>query len=307
MNKENIADIYELSPLQQGILFHSICEPETAVYFIQLCYRLRGNLNVTAFEQAWQQVVARHTILRTGFYWEKLEKPLQVVYKQIPVIIQYHDWRNEPGFEDDQKLAAWLAKDRKEGFNLAQVPVMRWHLIQRGEDDYYFVWSKHHLILDGWSTALVLKEVLEIYQSLCQEKSFALSDPLPYGNYIGWLQQQDLSNAQEFWQKNLQGVKNPTSFEIRLGEEESARQKELSLKLSHSTTAKLQLLAKENHLTLNTLVQGAWALLLNRYTSETDLVYGVTVSGRPTNLTGAESMVGLFINTLPVRVQIETE
>ncbi|MBW4537463.1 MAG: amino acid adenylation domain-containing protein [Pleurocapsa minor HA4230-MV1] len=307
MNKENIADIYELSPLQQGILFHSICEPETGVYFIQLCYRLRGNLNVTAFEQAWQQVVARHTVLRTGFYWEKLEKPLQVVYKQVPVSIQHHDWRNETDFKNDQKLAAWLAKDRQEGFNLAQAPVMRWHLIQRGEDDYYFVWSKHHLILDGWSTALVLKEVLEIYQSLCQEKSFALSDPLPYSNYIGWLQQQDLSNAQEFWRKNLQGVKNPTSLEIRLGEEESARQGELSLKLSHSTTAKLQLLAKENHLTLNTLVQGAWALLLNRYTSETDLVYGVTVSGRPTNLTGAESMVGLFINTLPVRVQIEAE
>jgi surfactin family lipopeptide synthetase C len=306
MNKENIADIYELSPLQQGILFHSICEPETGVYFIQLCYRLRGNLNVTAFEQAWQQVVARHPVLRTGFYWEKLEKPLQVVYKQVPVIIQYQDWGNR-GIGDKEKLAVWLAKDRQESFNLAQAPVMRWHLIRGGEDDYYFVWSKHHLILDGWSTALVLKEVLEIYQSLCQEKSFALSDPLPYGNYIGWLQQQDLSNAQEFWQKNLQGVKNPTSFEIRLGEEESGRQKELSLKLSHSTTAKLQLLAKENHLTLNTLVQGAWALLLNRYTSETDLVYGVTVSGRPTNLTGAESMVGLFINTLPVRVQIETE
>jgi amino acid adenylation domain-containing protein len=320
MNKENIADIYELSPLQQGILFHSICEPETGVYFIQLCYRLRGNLNVTAFEQAWQQVVARHTVLRTGFYWEKLEKPLQVVYKQVPVIIQYQDWETgglgetgrlgdwgNRGIGDKEKLAAWLAKDRQEGFNLAQAPLMRWHLIRGGEDDYYFVWSKHHLILDGWSTALVLKEVLEIYQSLCQKKSFALSDPLPYSNYIGWLQQQDLSNAQEFWRKNLQGVKNPTSFEIRLGEKESGRQKELSLKLSHSSTAKLQLLAKENHLTLNTLVQGAWALLLNRYTSETDLVYGVTVSGRPTNLTGAESMVGLFINTLPVRVQIEAE
>ena len=170
MNKENIADIYELSPLQQGILFHSICEPETGIYFIQLCYRLQGNLNLSAFEQAWQQVITKHTILRTAFYWEKLEKPLQVVYKQVPVKIQFEDWSNEEGKEE---LETWLAKDREKGFNLSQAPLMRWHLIRLAEDDYYFVWSKHHLILDGWSTALVLKEVVEIYESLCQGKSFS--------------------------------------------------------------------------------------------------------------------------------------
>jgi surfactin family lipopeptide synthetase C len=318
VNKKDIADIYELSPLQQGILFHSICEPEIGVYSIQLCDRLRGNLNVVAFEQAWQQVVARHTILRTAFYWEKLEKPLQVVYKQVPVNIKVEDWETE-----EQELEAWLAKDRQAGFNLSQAPLMRWHLIRRGEDDYYFVWSKHHLILDGWSTALVLKEVVEIYESLCQSKHPNLDAATPYKQYIAWLQQQDLAQAQKFWQTKLQGIKTPTPLGIgRQGDGEigraggnasshgacstPARGEEL-LKLSASTTEQLQLLAKENQLTLNTIVQGAWALLLNRYSSETDLVYGVTVSGRPPHLVGAESMVGLFINTLPVRVQIETE
>ena len=303
MNKENIADIYELSPLQQGILFHSICEPETGVYFIQLCYRLQGSLDLSAFERAWQQVVNKHSVLRTAFYWEKLEKPLQVVYKQVPVKIQFEDWSNE-----ENQLETWLAKDRDKGFNLSQAPLMRWYLIRRAENDYYFVWSKHHLILDGWSTALVLKEVVEIYESLCQGKSFSLTDTLPYREYIAWLQQQDLTQAKKFWQSQLQGIKTPTSLGIgREGGKETRGRKEVSLKLSPATTQQLQLLARENQLTLNTLVQGAWALLLNRYSSETDIVYGVTVSGRPTELIGAESMVGLFINTLPVRVTIATE
>jgi surfactin family lipopeptide synthetase C len=313
MNKKDLEDIYELSPLQQGILFHSICEPETGVYFIQLCYRLRGNLNLAAFEQAWQQVVARHTILRTAFYWEKLEKPLQVVYKQVPVRIEQEDWRESGDWEtrrdgEKKQLEAWLEVDRKKGFNLSQAPLMRWHLIRCAEDDYYFVWSKHHLILDGWSTALVLKEVVQIYESLCQSKHPDLNNLIPYKEYIGWLQQQDLSQAKQFWQTKLLGIKTPTPLEMgRLGDEENGRLNEEFLKLSPATTAALQSLTREQQITLNTIVQGAWALLLDRYSSETDIVYGVTVSGRPTNLTGAESMVGLFINTLPVRVQIETE
>ncbi|HEY9767129.1 MAG TPA: amino acid adenylation domain-containing protein [Coleofasciculaceae cyanobacterium] len=307
MNKENIADIYQLSPLQQGILFHSICEPETGVYCIQLGYRLRGNLNVKAFEQAWQQVVARHTVLRTAFHWEKLEKPLQVVYRQVPVSIQFEDWGTKR-LEDEETLAAWLEKERKVGFNLAQAPLMRWHLIRCAEDDYYFVWSKHHLILDGWSTALVLQEVVQIYQTLCQSKQPSLDTIIPYRQYIAWLQEQDLSQAQQFWQTSLQGIKTPTPLGVgKQGDGEIGQRDEASFKLSSATTAALKSLAKENQLTLNTIIQGAWALLLHRYSSETDIVYGVTVSGRPTNLTGAESMVGLFINTLPVRVQIEAE
>ncbi|BAZ43879.1 amino acid adenylation domain-containing protein [Chondrocystis sp. NIES-4102] len=296
MKKENIEDIYQLSPLQQGILFHTLCEVETGIYLIQLCYRLQGELNLKAFEQAWQKVVDRHTILRTSFHWEKLEQPLQVVSKQVPIKIQFEDWS-----EQEDKLETWLERERNQSFKLNQAPLMRWTIIRRGQDDYYFVWSKHHLILDGWSTALILKEVIEIYQKQARTDL----EPIPYREYIAWLQQQDLTQAKNFWKTQLQGIKTPTSLIIgREANKETGKKEEVVFKLAATTTKNLQKLAQENQLTLSTIIQGAWALLLQRYTSDADIVYGVTVAGRPSNLSGAERMVGLFINTLPVRVKI---
>ncbi|MCC5648475.1 amino acid adenylation domain-containing protein [Nostoc sp. XA013] len=310
MKADNIQDIYELSPLQQGILFHSLYAPESAVYFVQLCYSLKGNLNVVAFEQAWQEVVKRHTVLRTAFYWENLEKPLQVVHREVKVSLVQYDWRDINQNEQSQKLQEFLESDRTCNFDLTQPYLMRLNLIRYNDDCYYFVWSKHHLILDGWSTALVLKEVVEIYQSLYQGKNLPLILDTSFGDYIGWLQQQDLNKAKDFWQQLLQGVTAPTPL-INLTTQDSFKQPEKYnqqvIKLSQTTTATLQSLARQNQLTLNTFVQGAYALLLSRYSRETDVVYGVTVSGRPADLVKAESMVGMFINTLPVRVKIDSK
>ncbi|MBE9004885.1 amino acid adenylation domain-containing protein [Fortiea sp. LEGE XX443] len=318
MKAENIQDIYELSPLQQGILFHSLYAPESAVYFVQLCYSLKGNFNVVAFERAWQEVVKRHTVLRTAFYWENLEKPLQVVHREVEVSLIQHDWRDINSNEQSQKLQDFLESDglrpakgdRTCNFDLTQPCLMRLNLIRCTDDYYYFIWSKHHLILDGWSTALVLKEVVGIYQLLCQGKDLPLVLESSFGNYIGWLQQQDLNKAKEFWQQSLQGFTAPTPL-INLNSENSSNQpdkyNQQLIKLSQTTTAALQSLARQNQLTLNTLVQGAYALLLSRYSREIDIVYGVTFSGRPADLAKAESIVGMFINTLPVRVKIDAE
>ncbi|MBD0385362.1 MAG: non-ribosomal peptide synthetase, partial [Nostoc sp. C3-bin3] len=310
MKADSIQDIYELSPLQQGILFHSLYASESAVYFVQLCYSLKGNFNVVAFEQAWQEVVNRHTVLRTAFYWENLEKPLQVVHREAKISLIQQDWRDIKPNEQPQKLQEFLESDRTANFDLTQPCLMRLHLIRCNDDCYYFIWSKHHLILDGWSTALVLKEVVEIYQSLYQGKNLPLILDTSFGDYIGWLQQQDLKKAKDFWQQSLQGVTAPTPL-INLNTQGSFKQPEKYnqqvIKLSQTTTATLQSLARQNQLTLNTLVQGAYALLLSCYSRETDVVYGVTVSGRPADLVNAESMVGMFINTLPVRVKIDAE
>lgn len=310
MKADNIQDIYELSPLQQGILFHSLYAPESAVYFVQLCYSLKGNFNVVAFEQAWQELVNCHSVLRTAFYWENLEKPLQVVHREVEVSLIQHDWRDINPNDQSEKLQEFLKSDRTCNFDLTQPYLMRLNLIRCTHDSYFFVWSKHHLILDGWSTALVLKEVVEIYQSLCQGKNLPLVLESHFGNYISWLQQQDLNKAKEFWQQSLQGFTAPTPL-INLNNEKLSNQpgkyNQQVIKLSQTTTAALQSLARQNQLTLNTLVQGAYALLLSRYSRETDVVYGVTVSGRPADLVNAESIVGMFINTLPVRVKIDAE
>jgi amino acid adenylation domain-containing protein/non-ribosomal peptide synthase protein (TIGR01720 family) len=327
MKAEKIQDIYELSSLQEGILFHSLYAPESAVYFVQLCYSLKGNFNVLAFERAWQEVVNRHSVLRTAFYWENLEKPLQVVYREVKLSLIQHDWRDINSNDQPQKLQEFLESDglrlakgdcaertaggnRTCNFDLTQPCLMRLNLIRCNDDFYYFVWSKHHLILDGWSTALVLKEVVEIYQLFCQGKNLPLGLESFFGDYIGWLQQQDLNKAKEFWQQSLQGFTAPTPL-INLNNQNSSNPPEKYnrqiIKLSQTTTAALQSLARQNQLTLNTLIQGAYALLLSRYSRETDVVYGVTVSGRPADLVNAESMVGMFINTLPVRVKINAE
>jgi amino acid adenylation domain-containing protein len=310
MKAENIQDIYELSPTQQGILFHSLYSPESGVYFVQLCFTLHGLLNVVAFDRAWQQVVARHTALRTSFYWENLDKPLQVVHQQVNLPFEQYDWRGMAAGEQQKQLEAFLERDRKQSFDLSQAPLMRLTLIRVADDSYQLVWSKHHLILDGWSTALVFKDVIEHYQALCKGQNLPFAPSRAYGDYIAWLQQQDLSKAEKFWRQALSGIQAPTpliSLKVDISPDQKEEYDEQQIKLSTQTTTALQSLARQHQLTLNTVVQGAWALLLSRYSGESDVVYGNTVSGRPVDLAGAESMVGLFINTLPVRVTLDAE
>jgi surfactin family lipopeptide synthetase C len=309
MKTENIQDIYQLTPLQHGVLFHSLYAPDTPVYFIQLCYSLRGNLNAIAFERAWQEVVARHTILRTAFYWEDLEKPLQVVNQNVRIVLQQYDWRVNQE-EQEQQLQDFLESDRAQGFDFSEAPLMRLSLIHCGDDLYYFVWSKHHLILDGWSTAIVLKEVVELYQAIAQDKEVTLVYKNDYKNYIKWLQKQDSSQTEAFWRQVLNRFKAPTYLKnIQLDSvfNQDKKYENQSIKLSKTTTEALQTFARSHKLTLNIVMQGAWAILLSRYSSQEDIVFGITVSGRPTDLLGSESMVGMFINTLPTRVKVNPE
>lgn len=311
MRLDTIEDIYELSPTQQGILFHSLYAPNTGMYVTQLSCTLQGNINPTALEQAWQLAIKRHTILRTAFQWEGLEKPLQVVYRQVSLTLEQHDWRNLPLTQQHTKLDSYLQQDRQQSFNLAAAPLMRLALIQLTDDIYQFVWSKHHIISDGWSTALVLKQVLDAYTTLSQQQALPTVHSRPFKNYIAWLQRQESSQAEAYWQQTLKGFTAPTSLRVERQVEELPRQgeryHEQQFQLSSSTTAALQSLARQHQLTLNTIVQGAWAILLSRYSGEADIVFGAAVSGRPAELPGSESMVGLLINTLPVRVQVSGE
>ncbi|MEH2307103.1 amino acid adenylation domain-containing protein [Nostoc sp.] len=297
----NIEDLYELSPMQQGMLFHTLYAPESEVYFEQLLCILSGKLNFTAFQQAWEQVVARHPILRSSFYWEEIEKPLQMVSKQVNLPWEELDWRNFTPDEQQQHLEDFLKCDRQKGFELDVAPLMRFTIICLGEETYQFIWSHHHILFDGWSMQIILKEVLAFYEAHQRGEHVGGINVRPYREYIQWLQQQDSDRAKKFWQQTLQGFETPTSL---IGNREERIYDEKTFQLSQTVTDKLQFLARQHHLTLNNLVQGAWALLISRYSGESDVVFGATVSGRPPTLAGVDAMVGLLINTLPIRVQV---
>ncbi|QLE51261.1 amino acid adenylation domain-containing protein [Nostoc sp. C057] len=304
----NIEDLYELSPMQQGMLFHTLYAPESEVYFEQLLCILQGKLNFPAFQQAWEQVVARHPILRSSFYWEEIEKPLQMVSKQVNLPWEELDWRHFTPDEQQEHLENFLKCDRQKGFELDVAPLMRFTIIQLEDYTYQFIWSHHHILFDGWSMQIILKEVLAFYEAHQRGEHLRLQHVRPYREYINWLQQQDIDQAKNFWQQTLQGFEVPTPLIGNRGQGTGNRgletYNEQRFQLSQTVTEKLQYAARQYHLTLNNLVQGAWALLISRYRGESDVVFGATVSGRPPTLVGVDSMVGLLINTLPIRVQI---
>ncbi|WP_427156900.1 condensation domain-containing protein [Aliinostoc sp. HNIBRCY26] len=310
MNTENIEDIYELSPLQHGILFHCVYGSEVTLYFSQLgfTFKVRNSLNFAAFERAWQEVVARHTMLRTGFYWEDIDKPLQVVYRHVELPIKQLDWRGIETTEQQKRLDDFLVRDREQGFDLSQAPLMRVTLIRFDDHTYQFIWSSHMIIVDGWSSPLVIKEVIELYIAYSQGQNIDLGKGSVFREYIAWLRRQDSSQAEEFWRRMLKGLKAPTPLKNLYVDNlynPEARYDEPQIKLSKATTAKLQSIARQHRLTINVIAQAVWVLLLSRYTCKTEIVYGCTVSGRPVDLKGSESMVGMLINTLPVRVKVD--
>jgi len=307
MGKGNVEDFYPLSPMQQGMLFHTLYSPNSGVYFEQLTCTLGKLANAQAFKQAWQQVTDRHPILRTSFVWEGLKEPVQVVYRQVQLPWEECDWQGLAPAAQQQQLETFLKSDRERGFDMRQPPLMRMTLIKLAKDTYYFIWSHHHLLLDGWSNPAILTEVFDFYQAELNGEQLSLPRPRPYRDYIVWIQQQNLSEAESFWRQRLQGFTAPTPLPIErdfgsAAGEESDRQQQILLPVA--TTAALRSLARQQQLTLNTVVQGAWGLLLSRYSGEEDIIFGTVVSGRPPDLAGVESMVGLFVNTQPARVKI---
>ncbi|KZL47817.1 non-ribosomal peptide synthetase [Nodularia spumigena CENA596] len=307
---QSIEDLYELSPMQQGMLFHTLYAPESEVYFEQLLCILSGELNFPAFQKAWEQVVARHSILRSSFFWEEIEKPLQMVSKQVDLPWEKMDWRHLTSDEQQKNLENFLVSDRHKGFDLNQAPLMRFTIIQLGEKTYQFIWSHHHILFDGWSMQIVLKEVFALYEANQRGEHLRLSPVRPYKEYIEWLQQQDIEKAKQFWQQTLKGFETPTLIgnrEQRTGNSSKRIYQEKRFQLSQTVTEKLQVAARQHHLTLNNLVQGAWGLLISRYSGEKDVVFGATVSGRQPVIENIESMVGLLINTIPTLVKIDNQ
>ncbi|HKV07313.1 MAG TPA: amino acid adenylation domain-containing protein, partial [Thermoanaerobaculia bacterium] len=308
--KKNVEDLYPLAPAQQGMLLYLLISGAgSEVFFDQFASTMAGRLNPSAWRRAWQTVVDRHPALRTLFLWEKREQPLQVVRRTVEMPWQELDWSDLPLPEREARWAAFLHDDAKQGFDLGQAPLTRAAVIRWDGETWKFVWSFHHLVLDGWSMTLVLGEALSLYQAYSRGEELSLAPARPYRDYISWLQRRDMDKARDFWRHILAGFTSPTPLafdgtatgEDRTSMASAAR----GVLLPAEKKQALEAFARQHQLTLNTLLQGAWALLLGRYADRSDVVFGGIVSGRPYDLDGVESMVGMFINVLPVRVQVD--
>jgi amino acid adenylation domain-containing protein/non-ribosomal peptide synthase protein (TIGR01720 family) len=292
---QEIEDLYPLSPMQQGMLFHSLQVPE--LYVTQIRVDVDG-LDAGRFARAWEAAVEAHAILRTGFLGQD-DRPLQLVRRRAPSPVQQLDWRGKPDLE--QALADLAASDRARGFDLAAPPLLRVLLVRTAEDRHRLILTSHHLLLDGWSTSRLIGEVLTRYHG----KTPALPSGR-YRDYIAWLGQRNQAADQGFWRERLSGVEEPTLLASALpaaavpAPEAQPGHDSRKLRLDATATDALKAFARREHVTLNTLVQGAWALLLSRITGQRRVVFGATVSGRPAELRDAEALLGLFINTLPV-------
>lgn len=311
-DEEEIEDIYSLSPLQQGMLFHSLYDSGigTGVYFVQIGCELHGALQVENFKHAWERVISRHKILRTEFLWDSLEEPVQIVRKKVDIVWQQEDWRHYSAQAQDEKWRAFLKQDWQRGFDMKRAPLMRFALFQAGGESFRFVWSSHHILMDGWCASILLAEALSGYTALCKREELQLEEPRPYRDYIRWLRRQDEKAAEAFWREELKGFGAPTRLRLEEARELPPGAEpygETALAASSEVVKKLEELARLSRVTLNTVVQGAWAFLLSCYSGERDVVFGAVAAGRSAPVKGIEGIVGLFINSVPARVQVQPE
>lgn len=302
---ENVEDVYSLAPIQEGLVYHTISDPASGVFVDQVSCVLVGDLDLVTFKHSWALTVARHTSLRTCFLWDGLDEPLQVVREQIGIPWVQEDWSDLGPHDQNQRLTRLLHDDRRRGFDLSEAPLMRMTLARLAPQCWRWVWTFHHLISDGWSTSIILKEVFSAYGAK-REGTGSPPPPFQYRDYIAWHAQQDLAQAEPFWRGELGEFSTPTRLNTiqPAPATEGAPTRQSKRSLDTSTTQALSSLAKNHRVTLNTVMQGAWGLLLSRYAHDDDVVFGVTVSGRPPQLPGIEGAVGLFINTLPLRARI---
>jgi amino acid adenylation domain-containing protein/non-ribosomal peptide synthase protein (TIGR01720 family) len=298
-----VEDFYSLSPLQEGLLFQSLFDPDAEPYFCQVRLQFTGALDIEAFRQAWFALSRRHVVLRSVFLHEDLPRPIQVVLKENPPDVRFGDLRH---LEDGDR-AAWLERfcldDRGRGFDLQRGPLLRVSVFRERDSDYHIIWSYHHLLIDGWCLAILQRDFVEFYDALREGRPPRLPGAAPYRDYIRWLGLQDRNAARQFWRDYLDGYAHLAAVPAFARNPDLPRSlAERTLVLEVEQSARLADFAARTGVTLNAVVLSLWGLLLARYNDCDDVVFGSIVSGRPSELPGVEEIVGLFICAVPVRV-----
>ncbi|MGW7276689.1 condensation domain-containing protein, partial [Streptomyces sp. NPDC054864] len=308
MKRANIEDLLPLSPLQEGIFFHSLYdEGQGDVYTVQMAISLRGKLESAALKVAAEALLARHASLRVRFRHRKSGQPIQMVMRDAELPWREVDLRDLPAEESEAELARILAEDRAQRFNMAKAPLLRCTLVRVADDMHHLVWSNHHILLDGWSNSVLFRELFTLYRARTEGESDVAPLPFapPYRDYLTWIAGQDTESAESAWSEALAGLDGPTRLADAEKGQAAATPERHSVRLPQDLTDSLNALTRSCQVTLNTLMQGSWSLLLSKMTGRSDVVFGATVAGRPPEIPGVESMVGLFINTVPVRVRLD--
>ncbi|EST38512.1 hypothetical protein N566_06925 [Streptomycetaceae bacterium MP113-05] len=301
-----IEDIYPLTPMQSGMLFHSLAEP--GAYFEQMTFVLDGVRDPQLLARAWQLIADHTEVLRSSLVWKDTERPLMMVGRQVEMPITHLDWRGLTADKQEEAVREFLAEDRLRSVDLSVAPLMRLALIQLSDSSVRLVCAFHHVLLDGWSTFDLLTQTYSAYAALAAGQEPVLPARRPFRAYVDWLERQDLSEAGAYWREMLAGFEVPTALPYARHHESAQKTGSNGRRfrrLSPQVSQELFAFARRHRLTVNTVLQGAWALLLARHAGEQDVVFGATVSGRPAELAGAESMVGMLINTLPLRIEID--
>ncbi len=304
-------DLYPLTPFQQGMLFHVLDTFGAGMYLNQQRYTLRGELDLAAFKEALQGVMNRHQILRTSFVLSAPGGPLQVVYRRLNLPWAMHDWSELPRAEAAERFDELMRTDFQLGFDLQRAPLMRMILVRLEPDLYEFIWSFHLLLMDGWSMQVMLRELLTLYYGLVSGQPAQLPPPILYRDFIKWLQQQPEDQAEIYWRKTLSGFPNSTAVGFDRTPlpdvPEDPNFKETIVLLDEDSSDQVRAFATHQRLTLNTLIQGAWALLLSRRSGSDDVLFGTVVSGRSATIPRIDSAVGVFVNALPTRVRVPVD
>jgi len=309
VHAEAVQNVLPVSATQQGILFHREADPDSDAYIMQLRLRLGGSLDETAFEEAWANVTARHSALRAGFVEDDQVHLHQVIVDSVSLPWNRLDWRGVPAAERVEKLERHCREERRAPFDLSLPPLFRLNLIQTAQQTYEFVWTCHHALIDGWSLANILDEVARSYGAIRSGRVPELAQVPGYESYLSWLQLQRADTARDYWSRELSGFSSSTQLRVEATTQQTAPKELLDLhwEIDRETTRRLDECARQHRITLNTLFQAAWSLLLRQFSGSDDVLFGTTVSGRNAELADVERMVGLFISTIPVRERLDAD
>ncbi len=306
MAVSDIEESYGLSSLQAGMLFNHLYLHSPGVDFMQAVITLREVVRPDLLEKAWQEVIDQHAVLRTSFEWENVPDPVQHVHRSACIRIECEDLRNLTRSAQEEALQQYQLQNSRRGFDFTRPPLIRLKLFQLADSLYTLIWSYHHIIIDGRSLALILQEVFQRYDAYVAGREVRLEPARQYREFVGRAKQPDLPSAEQFWQEKLKGFTAATSLpkDKQKGSGADDLYPYREIHLSEEVTARLNALAAAQNITLNTIVQAVWALLLSRYSGDTDVVFGASKTVRHAVPDG-KSIVGLMLSTLPVRVRVD--